>query len=128
MTALAAREAAERKASQYERDWYDAKSEFGDAMTRTGQQLRAVRSERDAVQGRANALEAQLRDREDRLDAIQAELRSVTDTCEGFEVEPGMMSGCSAHAIGADDCPSCGHAQRALAHLIGYTRITERGK
>jgi hypothetical protein len=28
--------------------------------------------------------------------------------CDGFEVEPGVRSGCTANDTGADDCPECG--------------------
>lgn len=28
--------------------------------------------------------------------------------CLGIEVEPGVMSGCTAKETGARDCPSCG--------------------
>lgn len=52
MNKLAARaEAAERKAETYERDWYEAKTEFGAAMAK-------ARAERDALRARLLEIEA----------------------------------------------------------------------
>lgn len=46
-------DAATAKAEQYERDWYAAKSEFGDAMAKSHEALAAARRENDDLTGRA---------------------------------------------------------------------------
>lgn len=42
MEAQAARDKAQAKAADYERDWYEAKSEFGSAMAKMREALRAA--------------------------------------------------------------------------------------
>lgn len=32
----------------------------------------------------------------------------VSGECQGFEIEPGIFSGCTASETGATDCPACG--------------------
>jgi hypothetical protein len=41
------RDKARERAATYERDWYDAKSEFGDAMAKANERVRRVEDERD---------------------------------------------------------------------------------
>lgn len=47
--ALARAEAAEAKAAQYERDWYDAKAEFGTSMSKMNGRLRDAEREVEAL-------------------------------------------------------------------------------
>jgi hypothetical protein len=50
--------------------------------------------------------------------------------CQGFEIEPGVYSGCTANDTGASDCPVCGElpmtpleAQATLAALRPRERV-----
>ena len=49
--------AAESKAAQYERDWYDAKSEFGDAMAKARESIRAAESRAEAAEHAKETIE-----------------------------------------------------------------------
>ena len=64
MEAQAARDKAQAKAAAYKRDWYEAKSEFGSAMAKMREALRAAEKraidaecERDACRGMEQAAE-----------------------------------------------------------------------
>lgn len=73
--------AAEKKAEQYERDWYDAKSEFGTAMAKMREQLRTAEADRDVAESRKADAFLRLRERaekaEARVVALEAALREV---------------------------------------------------
>lgn len=56
-----------------------------------------------AAERQAEAMEAWSRDRASHVPDLPAE-----GTCPGFEVEPGVYSGCTAAAPGEGDCPACG--------------------
>jgi hypothetical protein len=56
---VAERDAAVAKAAAYERDWYDAKSEFGTATAKLRERVRVVERERDRAQAQLeNVLDA----------------------------------------------------------------------
>ena len=63
--------AAEAKAETYERDWYDAKSKFGDAMAAMRAKLRAAE---DALRVAERTLSDLVPDRSPTLAAIRAAL------------------------------------------------------
>jgi hypothetical protein len=59
---VAERDAAVAKAAAYERDWYDAKSEFGTATAKLRERVRVVERERDEWKARATFAEKELSD------------------------------------------------------------------
>jgi hypothetical protein len=59
---VAERDAAVAKAAAYERDWYDAKSEFGTATAKLRERVRVVERERDEARARATFAEKELSD------------------------------------------------------------------
>ncbi len=87
--------AAEAKAAQYERDWYDAKSEFGDAMARA---------------------RAQIRESGDRVRDLEARLEALPHRCgncaswsnEGALASDGRVRGtCRLHGLVGDGTDFC---------------------
>ena len=54
------RDEARAKADTYERDWYEAKSEFGTATAKLRERLRAAERERDEWRSRAEFAEMEL--------------------------------------------------------------------
>jgi len=54
------RDAAVAKATTYERDWYDAKSEFGTATAKLRERVRVVERERDEARAQVERLRALL--------------------------------------------------------------------
>lgn len=59
-----------------------------------------------ALQKEREAKDAAALKRKAEQDARLAAARKAA--CDGFEVAPGVRSGCSAKDTGADDCPVCG--------------------
>jgi hypothetical protein len=71
--------AAEEKAETYRRDWYDAKSEFGDAMAKMRQKLRHAEAERDRVRGELRGCEQELIHQAGLRVKAEAELAKATE-------------------------------------------------
>jgi len=106
MEAQAARDKAQAKAADYERDWYEAKSEFGSAMAKMREALRAAEKRELEALSELNEREADIQALRDSRDKWAETARKL-----GEQLEWSNEMACENTPTPKCECPGCSLAR-----------------